>query len=362
MLCTIFLFNLLSLIFAVPLKTTELKITVEPHIGFLNHLYPASVLNATQGTLPYQWSGSLPDGFNLTPRGVLTGFAKAAGTHSLTVTDSTGASASTSLTIVDSSTSSTSYKLTISSVSLNGIVTQQIVTTTNSKIQFKANYQIVAADWCPGCMEQIQIGFSFGLPQGCIYSGGPGLAGATGTGAMELTAPPTPGRYYIAFDRSQDMQCRHTHQNWWHGMPSPANIIAAVDVIDAPDVKLNNGVQVSNVQINSVPVHHNTMPSGTYTVEFTYSVVSTPDRTQQLQVGLSSDDQPLDSCIYSAINPGTGFSKLSFKAPQLRSRYYLSIQTSMELECVANWVCKKCSADQKPGNNFHQIIGVIDVN
>ncbi len=80
---------------------------------------------------------------------------------------------------------------------------------------------------CPGCIDQIQIGYSDAAPNVCAYSGIPGTAGQSGSGNVTLTAPATAGTYFIGFDRSQDFSCP-TH--WWNSPPDASRYIAAIIV------------------------------------------------------------------------------------------------------------------------------------
>jgi len=74
----------------------------------------------------------------------------------------------------------------------------------------------IADERCPGCVDQIQIGFSHGEPLTCIYNGVPGPGGKTGSAEITLTAPNEAGTYYLGFDRSQAYSCP---TSWWSGSP-----------------------------------------------------------------------------------------------------------------------------------------------
>lgn len=77
------------------------------------------------------------------------------------------------------------------------------------------DFQIIDIS-CPGCIDQIQVGFSTGNPLGCIYSGIPGPAGDSGSVSFAVTAPSVPGVYFLGFDRSQAFSCV---PGWWNGAP-----------------------------------------------------------------------------------------------------------------------------------------------
>jgi len=116
--------------------------------------------------------------------------------------------------------------VTISNVLVNGgAITSPIAA--GSSVTVEMDYNIVDPD-CPSCIDQIQVGFSHVAPTGCVYSGIPGAAGDSGSGTMTLTAPSTPGTYYLGVDRSQAFSCP---AGWWNGAPSnPNRWIAAITV------------------------------------------------------------------------------------------------------------------------------------
>lgn len=60
---------------------------------------------------------------------------------------------------------------------------------------------------CPGCIDQIIIGFHNGPPLACVYNGIPGPVGDSGSASFNLSAPLTPGTYFITFDRSEQFSC-----------------------------------------------------------------------------------------------------------------------------------------------------------
>ncbi len=114
---------------------------------------------------------------------------------------------------------------TLSAVMLNGAKITSIVAP-GSSIAVELSYEI-RDTYCPGCIEQIMIGFANQDPALCIYEGIPGSGGNTGSVSFNLTAPSTPGTYYIAFDKSLQYFCPGT---WWAGPPVPARYIGSVTV------------------------------------------------------------------------------------------------------------------------------------
>ena len=116
--------------------------------------------------------------------------------------------------------------VTISNVLVNGgAITSPVAA--GSSITVEVDYNIVDTA-CPRCKDQIQLGFSHAAPTGCVYNGYPGAAGVSGTRSITLTAPSTPGTYYIGVDRSQAYSCP---TGWWNGAPTNTNRwIAAITV------------------------------------------------------------------------------------------------------------------------------------
>jgi len=82
---------------------------------------------------------------------------------------------------------------------------------------------------CLGCIEQIQFGFSDQDPIGCFFDQSQGdlIAGSV---SFTVTAPSTPGTYFLAFERAQDFGCFVSSTSWWNGTPVAANYFAMITV------------------------------------------------------------------------------------------------------------------------------------
>ncbi len=99
-----------------------------------------------------------------------------------------------------------------------------------STFSVSMDYSIVDPG-CPGCIDEIEIGFSTGNPFTCIYTGIPGVEGKTGSATIEVTAPSTPGVYFLGFDRAQHFSCGQALEvGWWNGAPDSSRYIANVIV------------------------------------------------------------------------------------------------------------------------------------
>ena len=117
------------------------------------------------------------------------------------------------------STTPTFASVTISNVSVNGgPITTPVEQ--GSTINVTLDYHIFD-DGCPGCIDQIQVGFTNLPPSSCVYNGVPGpFPGVSGTASFTITAPTEPGTYHLGFDRSQALSCP---VGWWSGAPTTPN-------------------------------------------------------------------------------------------------------------------------------------------
>src|SRR5206468_9112345 len=98
-----------------------------------------------------------------------------------------------------------------------------------SSVPVTFNYFIIESPSCPGCIDQIQVGLSGGLPQGCVYDGQPGAAnGVTGSASINLVAPTAPGTYYIGLSRSEQFSC--LTNNWYTSVPSSTFYLGTITV------------------------------------------------------------------------------------------------------------------------------------
>src|SRR5215510_5364820 len=108
--------------------------------------------------------------------------------------------------------------VTISNVQINGGGNSAFLAP-GSTFTLSLDYSIVDAG-CPGCIDEITIGFSTNsAPFSCIYYGIPGVVGTSGSASIEVTVPSTPGIYYLGFDRAQQYTCEDALTGWWSGTP-----------------------------------------------------------------------------------------------------------------------------------------------
>ena len=81
---------------------------------------------------------------------------------------------------------------------------------------------------CPGCKDEIEIGFVPGDgPKYCPYAGTPGCHNNPGSNQHNLTAPTTSGQYTIRYNQRQDYNCGTT---WWGSEPGEPKTVAVICV------------------------------------------------------------------------------------------------------------------------------------
>lgn len=111
---------------------------------------------------------------------------------------------------------------------------QLAVVAPSASFDVTASYSIVDCQ-CPGCIDQIEIGFHTVGKATCLYNGNPNGNGnctvaTTGMQTRSLTAPATRGQYELRFNRGNDNSCQ-TNGMWWAGVaPGAGNRFAYVCV------------------------------------------------------------------------------------------------------------------------------------
>jgi hypothetical protein len=116
-------------------------------------------------------------------------------------------------------------EITLTNITINGgSITAPVVI--GESVQVELDYSIVQPDWCPGCIQQIVFGFSsLAKPSVCIFSGNVG----SGHASFTLTAPSTPGTYYIAVERPMMYSCSQA-LGWDWLTPVPNQYIGVVAI------------------------------------------------------------------------------------------------------------------------------------
>ena len=99
---------------------------------------------------------------------------------------------------------------------------------TNPNLVTVAFNYLINNTGCPGCINQIEVGLNTDAsPQTYAYNGG---SVGSGTASVNINVPNTPGRYYIAFDVSEDYGFLYSSAYWANGQPTASRYIGVVDV------------------------------------------------------------------------------------------------------------------------------------
>lgn len=117
-------------------------------------------------------------------------------------------------------------EVTLSNVKINGgSITAPVAA--GGTIQVELDYSIVQPSSCPGCIQQIVLGFaSLDKPAVCIFSG---WGASSGHASFTIPAPSTPGMEYIAFERSWMYTCAQA-LSWQWPTPAPNQYIGVVAI------------------------------------------------------------------------------------------------------------------------------------
>ncbi len=117
----------------------------------------------------------------------------------------------------------------INNVSINGGGNVATAIAAGGPFTVSMNYFVQNDPSCPACIDQIIIGISpgsGGAGQSCIFNGIPGVGGVSGSANPTLTAPGTPGTYFIRFVTTLEFSCRLE----LYGDSSPSRNLAAICV------------------------------------------------------------------------------------------------------------------------------------
>ena len=150
-----------------------------------------------------------------------------------------------------------------------------------SSVSIVFDYTIKDAG-CPGCDEQIQVGWSTEeQPQLCAYDGVPGAVGTSARATLQLTAPLTAGPTYLTFDSAADGACDTSR--WFNGDPNnhpEQQLIGRINV--ATRVVTLGTTRIKQVSINGGGLDARLKPGRRFTLTFRYDHFFAGDSTNIL--------------------------------------------------------------------------------
>lgn len=126
------------------------------------------------------------------------------------------------------SSSDSGIPITINSVSIKG-GGNAINVAKGEQVLVDVGFTITQHVDCPYCVDQILVGLAPNSPAGCVYDGVPSSSGTTGSGTVTITAPTTPGLYFLRHRYAQDYSCNLT---WWtqDSTPDASKNIGVINV------------------------------------------------------------------------------------------------------------------------------------
>ena len=228
--------------------------------------------------------------------------------------------------------------VTITRSSLGSGTSQTMFAAPGSTVTVNVGYTIQDVA-CPGCIDQIEVGWATALPTACVYNGQPGPAGLSGSGSATLTVPSTPGLYYIGYDRSQHYSCAQALATgkWWNSIPDTSRYLAAVAVYPlaspAPTVR---GVTLSAVSVSGLGNTAFAAPNTAVRFAANYRIVDTgcPGCIDQIELGFNLSAPT--TCLYSGI-PGpagaSGNGAVTLTAPATAGVYAIGDDRAQHYSC-----------------------------
>ena len=201
---------------------------------------------------------------------------------------------------------------------------------------------------CPGCLTQLVTGLGSAGSHGgsCAYNGVPGvLPGDTGSEAVTLTAPSTPGTYNVIVEYHWQFNCSDALANYGSGGAVAPQIIGQITVAvptatptDTPAPFI--GFNISAVNLNGAGTSA-TVPAGyPVVVTYNYQVFSDPcpGCITQLVTGLGAPGSHGGSCAYNGVpgvSPGvTGSENVTLTAPSTPGTYNVIVEYHWQFNCL----------------------------
>jgi hypothetical protein len=234
----------------------------------------------------------------------------------------------------------TSYAgVTINDVAVGGVNAPTVFAAPGSTVAVHVAY-VIQDTACPGCIDQIEVGWAAAQPSGCVYDGIPGPSGVTSSGTANLTVPYAPGLYYIGFDRSQHYSCAQAIGTgaWWNSPPDSGRYLAAVAVYPPTTMPPTiRNVTLRGVALNSGGNTAFVAPRSTVRVGANYAISDPgcPGCIDQIEVGFS--DRAPRKCLYNGV-PGSagarGTAAITLAAPATAGVYFVGYDRAQHYSCA----------------------------
>ncbi|HEX3462203.1 MAG TPA: IPT/TIG domain-containing protein, partial [Acidimicrobiales bacterium] len=233
---------------------------------------------------------------------------------------------------VPPSTTVSTGSATISGVNVNATGNNYALVSSAAHVTVAGNY-LVNDSGCPGCLDQIQIGWAGStVPLACIYNGG-----STGSGPFSVDLGPAPGPKVseVIVNFAQASGC--SLGSWWNSNAGPA--IAEV-AVTPPNSWSAGAASVSAVTVNGGPGNSAVTTEGSsVTVAGNYAMnAGCTGCGNQIQIGWAGASAAL-GCIYADGPHGSGTFNFNMGVPpSLGANYVVTIWTQNSgNNCSLGW-------------------------
>jgi hypothetical protein len=196
------------------------------------------------------------------------------------------------------------------------------------------DFQLWSQHDCPWCVNQIVLGIDHDA-QACAFDDMTYVyPGYSGTSSTVLTAPITPGTYYVRYRITQQMTCANGQANYEGGGLNQTVRIAKLVVVDASAFVTN----LWDLKMNGRGDMITSKPGETISGSVNYQIwnpSTCPSCKDQIVLGIDHDAQ---DCAYNGVPnlaPGkSGNGTFILTAPQSPGIYYVRTRSTMASSCI----------------------------
>lgn len=150
------------------------------------------------------------------------------------------------------------------------------------RINLQLNYNLANQSGCATCFSQIMLGYD-NQYLACLFDGTPAIcpAGTNGQKEIPFTAPAIPGRYAIAYNFTQDYNCKPA-------LYRPDHVIGTVEVL--ADC---SGSSTVTLNMNGLGNQLSVAPGTPLNMQFSYNVSASNNQPVRILYGFDSKFQGL---------------------------------------------------------------------